>query len=852
MLENVKKILLIPIFLFFSIGVVGQQTLSIQSPKHVGSLIKNGTPYDVISVLINWSDNKNKTINSKLTDPRLDSIAVSVNGTIAYFNQEFLRERIDLSRNRFVRYTSPQRFTFEVPTSQAPYTIDAYFTNSTSVKSSLKNIAFSKKGNVKTQVSDNNINTIFSIENNLVKREIKLDKNTGRFSTEGFYLDNANYVVPTHSNEFSFLWNDKKITGKSGWNLKDYSAITDSTGGQGFSINLTEKKENPEIAITVCYMIYPKVNVVRKWMRINNIGNSDVKLEGVLTEDFHSNLIFYWSSVNVNYARQKRINGYTGNWDDPIMIAHDLTNQKGMALGNEAPGVIKRSCYHCSEVDTLERNNIEIGLALPNQTYPFRRWLKPNRVYRAPKTFIALYNKTDDPYKVVNNDVNKFIVRHMKPKVLQIKEKPLFVYNTWKPFMQDMSDSLIWDLAKVAAKCGIEEFIIDEGWAANKYTEGRTGLHKSPAGDWLVDTLEFSGGLKPSFDYIKSLGMKPGMWISLGAVTADAEILKKHPEWFSLYKDGKPMNVQNINKGVYTASFGTDWVDYIRNIIDKYVKQNGLVYGKMDFAVCTSAYINEINKTGSWATNHPFYRDHEESYSVLYERLLEFFDDVHEDNPELFIDCTYESTGKHHLQDYAFTNVAEGNWLSNINEPSPTGALRIRELAWWRSPAVPAASLVIGNLILDDPNYEFGLKSLIGTFPIVLGDLRKLQPTQINRLNQWSQWMRKMQEKHDYMTYRKDLPGFGEPKVGQWDGFQRLNFDTLEGGVVGVFRHGSKETTRLVILEDLIPDNNYIVRLAPEGKIIHKSSGKSLMEKGFMTTITKEYDGNIFEVERIK
>ncbi len=47
-----------------------------------------------------------------------------------------------------------------------------------------------------------------------------------------------------------------------------------------------------------------------------------------------------------------------------------------------------------------------------------------------------------------------------------------------------------------------------------------------------------------------------------------------------------------------------------------------------------------------------------------------------------------------------------------------------------------------------------------------------------------------MQDRHDYMMYRQDLAGFGEPQEGQWDGFQRINTDTKSGGIVGVFRQG--------------------------------------------------------------
>lgn len=97
--------------------------------------------------------------------------------------------------------------------------------------------------------------------------------------------------------------------------------------------------------------------------------------------------------------------------------------------------------------------------------------------------------------------------------------------------------------------------------------------------------------------------------------------------------------------------------------------------------------------------------------------MLELFDQLHAACPDLFIDCTFETAGKLQLMDYAIARHAEGNWLANFEEPSPTGPLRIRQMAWWRSLALPASSLVIGNTRMDDPGFEFALKSLIGTLP---------------------------------------------------------------------------------------------------------------------------------------
>jgi alpha-galactosidase len=158
--------------------------------------------------------------------------------------------------------------------------------------------------------------------------------------------------------------------------------------------------------------------------------------------------------------------------------------------------------------------------------------------------------------------------------------------------------------------------------------------------------------------------------------------------------------------------------------------------------------------------------------------------------------------------------------------------------------------MVIGNQQFDDPEFELSLMSLNGSLPIVLGDPRKLTKEERTRMKNWADWMRSAQEKHDYMSYRQDLRGYGEPAEGNWDGFQRINSDTRSGGIVGIFRQGSPEKERLVTVQFLDPASVYEVRKVPDGDLIMNSTGSELSEKGFSVAFDKEYDGALFEIVR--
>jgi alpha-galactosidase len=680
------------------------------------------------------------------------------------------------------------------------------------------------------------------LNNGRVERKIKLSHDS--LFSYGLYIPAGSYNFISKSREFSFLINNETINGYSGWELLSTGAIQEGPSGKGIRIVLRGKGKWNTLQIELNYVLYPNLPVIRKWIVFVNNGPAACKLEALNIEDLQTTISQVSANVYNKYGRMKNIGSFCGTWDDPVVVIHDVTQRLGIAVGNEAPGVLKRTAYH-----TI-LDNIEAGLTHPGQDFPFCRWLQPAERWESPKTFIDIYSDCDNGFEAINGDINAFVTQYMRPRIVQLKEKPVFVYNTWYPFRTFVSDTLIRGVAKAAAECGIQEFIIDDGWQINDGGNTSALAWGGNYGDWKVDECKFPGGLKPTFDYIRSLGMKPGLWMSIGSATRDARVFKEHPEWFVRNKKNQlgNLHLQTDSSDFYTSCLGTDWVDYIKNVIVGLVKNYGLAYAKLDFSVVTSAYVNDNSISGCYATDHPYHHDHQESFLVIYERLFKLFDALHKEAPGLFIDCTFETAGKLQLMDYAIAQHAEGNWLSNFEEPSPTGPLRVRQMAWWRSPALPAGSLVIGNQPMDDPHFEFMVKSLIGTLPIVLGDPRKIAPDKRDMIKRWSTWMQQMQSRYDYMSYRKDLPGFGEPKEGEWDGWMRINYQNRSGGIFGVFRQGAREDTRNVFLSDLDPYKTYVIRLAPEGREILRTTGEKMMKEGFQVKIAEPYDGNIYEV----
>ena len=647
--------------------------------------------------------------------------------------------------------------------------------------------------------------------------------------------ERENDFIEETSREFSFLADGEPYSGDSRW-----EEIEVSTEG-GTVISLTS--EDGRLKVELIYSSYPDLPLVRKELRITNTGSDDIRIEGVNVEDLELSLDCTHSQIYRSYGRFQALGPYCGDWDDPLVVVHHTGDRCGLAVGNETIGILKRTSIF------EDGKSLLAGTTMPGQSYPFRRWLAPGQSWTSAPVFTAPYEGRDYQ-RVVNTTVQDYIRKYMGVRVEQLGHKPLFVYNTWVPYGRDINEELLFELVDAAAECGIEEFIIDDGWQSGSGC-GTAESSNEEKIDWEIDSEKFPNGLKPVFDRIKALGMKPGIWLSVGRLDRNSATVKEHPEWIVRDSFGNITDLHTGSGSNVTACMGTEWCDYIKDIILHNVKAYGIQYVKLDLAIVTSAYVYNPEHTGCYATGHKYHRDHEESYDVIYEKCMKMFDDLHAEAPDLFIDCTFETAGKLQLMDYGIAKHAEGNWLANVEEDSSAGALRVRELGWVRSPALPATSLVIGNLRLDQHLHLLAYKSLTGTLPIMLGDPRKLSREERAEFRAWSSWVKGLEKRHGIMSFRQDLPGFSMPRVGGWDGFCRINTETRSGGLVGVFREGAVETTRVVTVRDLDSKARYSVKQGSDGREIARMTGAELAKKGFSVTLEEEFSGELFEIDRL-
>ncbi len=141
------------------------------------------------------------------------------------------------------------------------------------------------------------------------------------------------------------------------------------------------------------------------------------------------------------------------------------------------------------------------------------------------------------------------------------------IFNTWFVAFDDFNYDLIASQARSAAELGTEYFVIDAGWF------GEIEPWSSAIGDYREkEKGAFFGKLKDLSDYIRSLGMKFGLWIEAERALSNVPAVLNHPEYFIKDGDNYFLDYANPDANSYIT-------EVVCSLIDKY----SIEFIKFDF-----------------------------------------------------------------------------------------------------------------------------------------------------------------------------------------------------------------------------------------------------------------------------
>lgn len=293
--------------------------------------------------------------------------------------------------------------------------------------------------------------------------------------------------------------------------------------------------------------------------------------------------------------------------------------------------------------------------------------LEPGERVTTP-VFAGLF--TSDGFGGASRAWHEYVRRHVLPHPEE--DRPV-VYNSWEATGFDVTEAGQLELARLAARAGVELFVLDDGWFGAR-RDDRAGL-----GDWTPRPDAFPRGLRPLSDEVRRLGMRFGLWVEPEMVNADSALYRAHPEWVVHAPTRQATELRNqlmLNVG------RPDVAAWLYRTLDRIVREYAVDFLKWD--------ANRVVTEAGW----PGHADPDRLWIDHVRNVYDIMDRLRAEHPGLRIEGCAGGGGRVDLGILARTDQV---WTSDNTDPVD----RIGIQAGFGQ-LYPAAAM--GAWVTDSPN----------------------------------------------------------------------------------------------------------------------------------------------------
>ncbi len=299
------------------------------------------------------------------------------------------------------------------------------------------------------------------------------------------------------------------------------------------TLQIIMKDTATDVYVTLLYGVFPKLDVITRAVRVENVGETAVELKRVMstTLDFnHCDMDFvHFYGQHILERTKERTplrhgiqsigsrRGSSSHQHNPfaILCDHEATEDYGNCYGFSL--VYSGNFTLDVEVDQLNQTRVVMGI----NPYHFSYELKKGEMFESPEVIMAYSGNGFARLSHIYHDALRSNL--IRSKYVE-SPRPILV-NNWEATYFDFNADKIFNIAKVAKEIGLDMLVLDDGWFGKRDTD-LSGL-----GDWYVNEEKMQGSLSVLADRIHGLGLKFGLWVEPEMVSEDSDLFREHPEW---------------------------------------------------------------------------------------------------------------------------------------------------------------------------------------------------------------------------------------------------------------------------------------------------------------------------------
>ncbi len=305
-------------------------------------------------------------------------------------------------------------------------------------------------------------------------------------------------------------------------------------------IVLKDKQYN--VRLMLIYSVFESIDVITRSAIVYNDSDKAVVIDRLLSTQIDFNRPAYkMTSFHGRWANEmgkhesvctggkvvcEELNaGESGSRSNPFVIVSDIDadDEHGECYGINL-------IYSGDHYEALSSNGVNMSRFVCGiQPNSFSWLLGPGDSFETPEAVMTFSGRGMNAMSI---NMHEFVRKHVVRGTWRDKERPILI-NSWEAAYFNFTQGSLVALAKEAKKCGIELFVMDDGWFGVRNDDKRS------LGDWYENKKKLPGGIQELADKITNLGMMFGIWVEPEMVNEDSDLYRAHPDW-AVQIPGKP------------------------------------------------------------------------------------------------------------------------------------------------------------------------------------------------------------------------------------------------------------------------------------------------------------------------
>jgi alpha-galactosidase len=280
----------------------------------------------------------------------------------------------------------------------------------------------------------------------------------------------------------------------------------------------------------------------------------------------------FWSYQSGSYEKRP-------NWILPLKTGFRQQNYLGMNASDYGGGtpvvdVWRRDVGIAVGHLELRPRLVSLPVSMPASSYATvgvernqTTVLKPGENFHTFRTFVAVHQR--DYFNALVEYRRFMIAQGLRPAAPPTDGKGA-IWCAWG-YGRTVRPQQVYDTLPTAKRLGFKWVVLDDGWQNN-------------VGDWALDPKKFPNGdkdMKALVDRIHAEGFRAQLWWSPLSAVPDSNLLKEHPDYALLNKDGSKRKISWWNS-YYLCPADKGVVEYHKALVRKILVDWGFDGLKLD------------------------------------------------------------------------------------------------------------------------------------------------------------------------------------------------------------------------------------------------------------------------------